>query len=105
MSFIKSILLIIILVLFNFDCPVFADNVVLAGKYYFGDGTGVNNYLELSPDGNFDFKWRGCLGMYDENNGAYKIEEGILILSPKRPNIQKGFQGTPTRFLPINWGD
>ncbi|MDZ4342467.1 MAG: hypothetical protein U1E51_08555, partial [Candidatus Binatia bacterium] len=51
------------------------------------------------------FKWRGCLGTYDENEGPYTFKDGILILSPKRPNIQKGFQGTPTRFLPINWGD
>jgi hypothetical protein len=31
----------------------------LSGEYYFGDGLGVNNVLNLSRDGTFSFKWGG----------------------------------------------
>src|SRR3989338_6088573 len=113
MPFRKVIVLLFgFLILSSFNRDVFADNsehsisnTTVAGQYFLGDGLGVNNYLKLTENGNFSFKWHGCLGMYDENEGPYVIENGILVLSPQRPNIKKGFQGTPTRFLPIHWGD
>jgi hypothetical protein len=42
----------------------------LPGQYYLGDGLGVNCSLELHPDHRFRFVWRGCLGMYDRNQGT-----------------------------------
>mgnify|MGYP001573744111 CR=1 FL=1 len=77
--------------------PVPAEKVY--GKYYRGDGLGVNHYLELVMNGRFVFRWYGCLGEYDKNKGAFKIEGDKLILLPELPNIQKGFQGTPTQFI------
>ena len=100
-----------LLFIFNFNRIVFsvnnepiADKSQLAGQYFFGDGTGVNNYLKLSQDRIFSFKWQGCLGTYDENEGTYSYEQGVLVLFPKRPNIREGFKGTPTHFFPISWG-
>ena len=69
------------------------------GKYYRGDGLGVNHYLELAMNGRFIFRWHGCLGEYDKNEGAFKMEGNKLVLLPELPNIQKGFQGTPTQFI------
>ncbi len=84
--------------------PLTANSSGLTGKYFFGDGLGVNNHLHLTSDGNFTFQWQGCMGTYDDNEGRYMIERETLILSPQKPNIQEGFQGTPTRFSVITWG-
>lgn len=75
------------------------------GDYFFGDGTGVNCYLQLTSKNKFNFKWEGCLGTYDKNNGDFTVSNGILTLIPRRPNIQKGFQGTPTIFFVVSWDD
>lgn len=75
----------------------------VAGDYYFGDGTGVNCTFQLDETGSFTFQWHGCLGMYDENNGSASIQDGVLHISPKKPNIQEGFRGTPTDFFPVRW--
>lgn len=77
----------------------------LTGNYYFGDGTGVNCTLDVQKGGRFAFKWRGCLGTYDENQGAARLADGILILAPEKPNLRDGFRGTPTEFLPVRWGE
>lgn len=85
---------------------VAADSVApkdVAGDYYFGDGMGVNCTLKLTKRGAFNFQWRGCLGTYDENEGNFTITKGVLNLTPKKPNIQKGFRGTPTEFFPVTW--
>lgn len=112
MSFSKIILFTLTsLVLLTFQQKVISaeykpltDPSSLVGKYYLGDGLGYNNYLDLRPDGRFAYKWEGCLGTYDENAGGYRLEEGMLVLSPERRSIRKSFKGTPTRFLPVSWG-
>jgi hypothetical protein len=76
----------------------------IAGDYYFGDGLGVNCSLELSAQGKFTFQWRGCLGTYDFNDGGASVKDGILHLSPHKPNLRDGFRGTPTEFYPVRWG-
>ncbi|HWY74315.1 MAG TPA: hypothetical protein VN281_01795 [Verrucomicrobiae bacterium] len=76
----------------------------VAGDYYFGDGTGVNCTLKLSSSGKFEFQWSGCLGIYDRNDGDFSIENEVLTIAAKKPNIRKGFRGTPTVFFVISWG-
>jgi len=82
--------------------PVSFKDVV--GSYYFGDGTGVNCTLTLTKQGAFAFIWRGCLGTYDENIGSASVKNGVLHITPKKPNLRKGFRGTPTEFFPVRWG-
>jgi len=77
----------------------------VVGDYYFGDGTGVNCNLTLGGRGEFTFAWHGCLGTYDTNNGSAGIRNGVLHLTPKKPNRRDGFRGTPTDFFPVRWGD
>jgi hypothetical protein len=77
----------------------------LIGDYQFGDGLGVNCSLNLSTNGKFKFEWHGCLGLYDKNQGTYILTNGILNLVTEKRNIREGFQGTPTNFFPIPWGN
>lgn len=84
--------------------PVDGPLAAYAGNYYFGDGTGVNCSLSLTADGRFSFRWRGCLGLYDQNQGAAGFRNGHLVLKPERPNARGGFRGTPTEFVPVPWG-
>src|SRR4051794_38646044 len=56
----------------------------IAGKYYQGNGLGVNCYLTIKPEGVFSFEWRGCLGLYEQGSGGAKLAGGHLILSPER---------------------
>jgi len=76
----------------------------IAGDYYFGDGLGVNCSFTLSAQGKFAFQWRGCLGTYDKNEGNASLKDGILHITPQKPNVREGFRGTPTEFYPVRWG-
>jgi len=77
----------------------------VVGNYYFGDGLGVNCRLELKEDSTFHFTWRGCLGVYDENEGAYNREGNLVVLIPNRPHRHDVNIGVATRFHPVTWGD
>jgi hypothetical protein len=63
-----------------------------AGRYYYGDGLGVNVALSLAPKSGFAFTWNGCLGLYDLNYGDVVEVDGRIRLVFKYPNDQKGFQ-------------
>lgn len=99
------------LTLLSFQHTVFADGYKpftktsqVAGQYYQGDGLGYNNYLRLSAEGTFGFEWAGCLGTYDENNGPYRLEKGVVVLSPELHSVRKNFKGMPFQYWPVNWG-
>jgi hypothetical protein len=80
----------------------FAESMV-AGKYYFGDGLGVNCRLEVTNDHRFAFRWTGCLGEYDRNEGSWEILGDTLLLKTEKQNKHEGFEGVNTRFAPIIW--
>lgn len=77
----------------------------LAGRYYQGDGLGVNLDLRLAADGTFKFVWRGCLGEYDKNGGTWWVEGDVVVMNPEKPHEQHGFKGMDTRFVPVPWGE
>jgi hypothetical protein len=88
--------------------PEVRDNRSLAGiigSYYYGDGLGMNCYLDVKPEGRFSFIWRGCLGVYGQNQGGAKVVKDHLILTPEQPNEPGGFGGTATDFIPVQWGE
>ena len=74
------------------------------GSYYEGDGLGVNKYLDINPEADFTFKWRGCLGLYDHNHGKVRAEKDRLLLSFDLPKIKEGFQGLEEEFIVVRWG-
>jgi hypothetical protein len=55
-----------------------------AGSYYRGDGTGYNINLDLRPDGSYDARWRGCLGVYGTARGQWSVDGERIVLSPKK---------------------
>jgi len=76
-----------------------------AGRYYYGDGLGVNVNLSLAPKSGFAFTWNGCLGLYDLNYGDVVEADGRIRLIFKHPNDRKGFQGISPELIPIVWGE
>lgn len=76
----------------------------LPGKYYFGDGLGVNCSLVLEADHRFSFKWHGCMGEYDSNVGSWSLEGDVLVVKPEKPNKHEGFEGMNVRYVPVRWG-
>ncbi len=77
----------------------------LVGNYYHGDGLGVNCSMQITASSRFYFTWTGCMGLYDRNKGQIRIAGEFIELIPKKQNIQEGFRGTPTLFMPVLWGD
>lgn len=75
----------------------------LVGAYYFGDGLGVNCSLELLTGGRFKFRWTGCLGEYDSNEGNWTVQGDLVLLHPERENQHEGFEGVNIRFTPVIW--
>jgi hypothetical protein len=77
-----------------------------AGKYYCGDGLGVNIELLLAPQSGFVFEWQGCLGLYDRNYGTVTTRTEHVHLNCELPNdTDKGLEGTYIDFTPVRWGD
>lgn len=77
----------------------------LPGRYYLGDGLGVNCRLSLEVNGRFSFCWTGCLGEYDRNEGSWTLEGDRLLMKPEKPNRREGFEGMNLRFMPVKWHD
>lgn len=76
-----------------------------AGRYYQGDGLGVNVSLDIAPKAGFVFEWHGCLGLYDRNYGKVTEKDGELHLTFELKNMREGFQGLASSFLPVKWGE
>jgi hypothetical protein len=84
--------------------PLF-DERDLPGRYYFGDGLGVNCSLVLDAKNHrFTFKWHGCMGEYDSNLGRWEMDGDVLVLMPEKPNKREGFEGMNIRYVPVQWG-
>lgn len=61
------------------------DHLVLEpGRYYKGDGLGVNIYIQLNADGTYESKWNGCLGNYGNASGRWLARENELIFLPEK---------------------
>ena len=76
-----------------------------AGRYYCGDGTGVNISVELAPKAGFAFAWSGCLGVYDRNFGAVQEKDGSLVLTFALPSQRKGPARLASTLVPVAWGE
>lgn len=75
-----------------------------AGEYSFGDGKGWNCDLILSTDGKFRHSRRGCLGVYDKQQGEYEVKNGTIILKPDTPTPRFGARSLSKVYHPVPWG-
>jgi len=76
-----------------------------AGKYYRGDGLGINVSVALAPKGGFVYTWNGCLGRYDANYGNVVEKDGRLGFDFELPNSPEDGPGIAKEFVPVRWGD
>lgn len=75
-----------------------------AGRYYYGDGRGLNVYLAIAPKSGFAFESHGCLGLWGRNYGSIQEKGGSVTLSYELANGG----GSDTTFSDdlnvIRWG-
>jgi hypothetical protein len=76
-----------------------------AGRYYTGDGLGMNVSLMVAPQSGFLWYWTGCLGMYGLNHGGVSVNDrGQLVLQPVKTGAEQGM-GVGSVYWPVQWGD
>jgi len=73
----------------------------LAGRYYQGNG-GINQSLDLAPDGQFSFRVHECYPL-EKTRGSWRMEGSAVILAPN-PLIVRRDSWLSERFQPIRWG-
>ena len=85
--------------------PLRFDEKELYGRYYFGDGFGLNCTLELDAQHHFSYQRAGCLGVDDENKGTWLVQGDVVECNREKPNKRGSFLGMGTRFIPVHWGE
>lgn len=71
-----------------------------AGRYYHGDGLGVNESLTLSPSGEYSFQTSGCTSFPPPQDGKLREENGILFFEGADTNEMTG-----RRYHIVPWGE
>ena len=74
-----------------------------AGRYYMGDGYGMNVNLWLAPQNGFVFEWHGCLKLYDRNVGAVRSERNQIELMCER-SIGAKLREVGIELRVVKWG-
>src|SRR5712691_6150161 len=75
----------------------------VVGEYFQGDGTGTNWYLSLKPDGQYSFKWLGCLGQYGQSDGQWSVTRGQVRLHARTTTGMA--EKLPLVYEIVRWGD
>ena len=75
----------------------------IAGTYYQGDGWIFRRFLEIRPDGTFEYEMAGDVRLLQaEARGTASVADGALILAPK---TEKGKgEPVPRRLAIVRWG-
>ncbi len=72
-----------------------ADAAKFAETYYNVGVVSKNIQLTLKPDGSYLATWHGCLGVYGEASGNWRLSERTIVLSPFRETgVLEGFLRT-----------
>ncbi|QWF15654.1 hypothetical protein [Lysobacter capsici] len=75
-----------------------------AGDYYEGDGLGMNVRVLIAPGAGVSSTWRGCTGMYAQNEGEVLMQaDGSLKLN--YAHSTDGPFKLPTQLRPVRWGE
>jgi hypothetical protein len=75
-----------------------------AGRYYFGDGFGVNVFFVVAPNSGYCFEWRGCIGLYDKYDGGITCKTGFITLQADPGYEMARSIGLSTALVPYKWG-
>lgn len=67
--------------------------IALAGKYVSSDGLGRIVFVDLRQDGTFLSSWHGCLGVYGESDGQWRVDAEKIVFTPRTE------EGSLTGFL------
>jgi hypothetical protein len=78
--------------------------VEFAGKYYMGDGLGMNCTFVIEPDLSFHISWSNDTGHKVNYNGSISFADGQFVLTPTAEVALPAFCYNRT-FVPINWGE
>lgn len=54
----------------------------LTGTYACGDGLGFNLVVTLKPDGSYEWRHIGCLGVYGEGTGRWSLRGNEVVFTP-----------------------
>ena len=74
------------------DATIRAAPGQLPGTYYSGDGLGRMVTVTLQPDGTYFGDWQGCLGVYGEANGTWKLQgDQIIFASTDEHDLLVGY--------------
>ncbi len=76
-----------------------------AGRYYTGDGMGMNVIIDLAPKAGLTYIWRGCTGLYDANHGdvVESFPGGIKVKLAIRPAASRYRFMSETLYF-VRWG-
>lgn len=75
-----------------------------AGRYYRGDGLGMNIVVSLAPQAGVVATWHGCLGLYGAKEGrVVQAADGGLSFAFKGPDDRRS-SAFPERVVPVAWG-
>jgi hypothetical protein len=74
--------LLSILLFVALPCMAAVQRADVVGKWYCGDGTGYNIYLDLQAGGTYQAVWHGCLGEYGSAKGKWREASGRILLTP-----------------------
>lgn len=77
-----------------------------AGRYYTGDGLGMNVMVCVAPHSGVTYTWHGCMGLYDANHGDIVEEypDGLRVKLAIDPGASR-YQFFSERLYFVRWGD
>lgn len=75
-----------------------------AGIYYQGDGLGLNIQFYIAPQTGFDYRWEGCLGLYDFDYGSVELRPPAIHLHPHRQHGETYQWVVADPYRSIHWG-
>lgn len=76
-----------------------------AGRYYHGDGLGLNVVVDLAPTAGFALRWSGCAGTIDQDHGTCTERDGRIRLGSAFPAAPERGPLLPAEFVPVRWGE
>lgn len=74
-----------------------------SGRYYMGDGLGLNCLFDLNPDKTFKIHWTTDAGGKGDYEGSITVKDTLFVLEPNA-EVQMPEPCFHRTFTPVNWG-